>query len=199
MTPRQQNRPFSAIRALSAVGLGLALLLPAGAQAADAAFAANATDNGAAGKSFMAGIKVQEQAKLQEIGLPAYPGAVAQQDDKDDKPGVTVGLSFGPFAFKLLVSKFASADGIDKISDFYRAALSQHGPVLDCSHGSPAALAAKTEKKKDAPHGCAEISGDPGERVYKTGAGKSFRLVSLKQVSATEVHFQMVRMELRGF
>ncbi len=197
MKLRQPNRRFSASRALSTLSLGLALLSPSWAHAADAA--ANT------GKSFVAGINVKEQARLQDIGLPAYPGAIAQQDDKDDKPGVTVGLSFGPFGFKLLVSKFSSTDSIDSIGAFYREALSQHGPVLDCSYGSPAALAAKSEKsekadkKKEAQHGCAEVSGDPGERVYKTGSGKSFRLVSLKQANAKVVHFQMVRMELRGF
>ncbi|MCV2358447.1 hypothetical protein LNV08_05610 [Paucibacter sp. TC2R-5] len=191
MKPRPIKRPFSAPRTLATLGLGLALLSPAWAYAADPA-----ADTG---KSFVAGINVKEQARLQDIGLPAYPGAVAQQDDKDDKPGVTVGLSLGPFGFKLLVSKFSSGDSIDSISAFYREALSKHGPVLDCSYGSPAALAAKAERKKGAEQGCAEVSGDPGERVYKTGAGKSFLLVSLKQANAKDVHFQMVRMELRGF
>jgi hypothetical protein len=194
MTQRHPKPVFSAVQALSTLSLGLALLLPNWVHAADAA-----ADTG---KSFMAGINVKEQARLQDIGLPAYPGAIAQQDDKDDKPGVTVGLSFGPFGFKLVVAKFSSTDSIDSIGAFYREALSQHGAVLDCSYGSPASLAAKSEKsdkKKDAQHGCAEVSGDPGERVYKTGTGKSFRLVSLKQANAKDVHFQMVRMELRGF
>lgn len=205
MTTSQQASPrptyFWRARPAAALILGLSLLLPAASYAADAA-AANA---GAASKSFMAGVTVQEQARLQDIGLPAYPGAVVQKDDKDDKPGISVGLSFGLFGFKLYVSKFASSDNIDSIATFYREALSQHGPVLDCSYGSPAALAAKSgksekaDKKKDDQQGCAEVSGDPGERVYKTGAGKSFRLVSLKQASANEVRFQMVRMELRGF
>jgi len=77
--------------------------------------------------------------------------------------------------------------------------------VLDCSSGSPAALAAKKRKsrgeKSDAAGkdelDCGDISSDRDERVYKVGTEKNFRLVSLKQVGR-EVHFQMVRMEARG-
>jgi hypothetical protein len=209
MTTSQQASPrptyFSGVRPAAALILGLSLLLPAATYAATYAADGASANAGAASKSFTAGVTVQEQARLQDIGLPAYPGAVVQKDDKDDKGGVSVGLSFGPFGFKLYVSQFASSDSIDSIATFYREALSQHGSVLDCSYGSPAALAAqskkadKADKKKDDQQGCAEVSGDPGERVYKTGNGKSFRLVSLKQVNAKEVHFQLVRTELRGF
>ncbi len=72
---------------------------------------------------------------------------MAQFEEKNDKNGVSSGRSFGPFSFKLLVSKYSSTDGIDRTSAYYRDALSQHGPVLDCSAGSPAAQAPKSENK----------------------------------------------------
>ncbi len=151
---------------------------------------------------FTAGLSVQEQAKLQEMGLPLYPGAVVQRDSKDDKAGATVGLSFGPFKFKVLVSKFASSDGMEAVDRFYQNALSAYGPVLNCSAGSrPAKLETKSEGKSGsegmARLSCNEISASVSERVYKTGTDKNFRLVSMKQVGE-QVHFQLVRLELIG-
>lgn len=201
----------------SAAGLGSALLLTIclGPLAAGAARAADSESGGSAAsssgkpaKAFSAGLDVREQANLKDIGLPAYPGARPQRDKKDDKEAVTLGFSFGPFGMKLIVSKFASDDSLDRIADFYRDALAVHGPVLDCSSGSPAALAARTRKSrgekseaagsKDEELDCGDVGKDRDERVYKVGTEKNFRLVSLKQVGH-EVHFQMVRMEARGF
>ena len=76
------------------------------------------------------------------------------------------------------------------------------GLVLDCNHGSPAALAAKAEQQKKASaQGCRDISSDPGWPVYKTGTNKNIRWLSRKPVDANQVHFQVhfqvMRMELR--
>ncbi|MCV2371071.1 hypothetical protein [Roseateles oligotrophus] len=195
MKPKQHpaNHPISS--GLAALGFGLAMLAAAPlAQATEINAALSVSDDGKPGRS-------QELARLKEIGLPAYPGAIARSDDRNDKSGVSLGLSFGPFGFKLQVSKYGITDGIDSISNYYREALSQYGPVLDCSVGSPAALASKNEKKakepKDDRLGCNEISASVSERVYKVGSSKNFRLVSLKQ-EGPEVHFQLVRLELRG-
>ena len=35
-----------------------------------------------------AGLEIQDKITVADLGLPAYPGAVAQVDDKDDKAGV---------------------------------------------------------------------------------------------------------------
>lgn len=147
---------------------------------------------------FNAGLSVQEQANLQEMGLPLYPGAVAQRDSKDDKPGATVGLSFGPVKFKVLVSKFASADSMDAIDRFYQAALSPYGQVLNCSAGvKQPKKETKTGSDESTRLSCNEVSASVSERVYKVGTDKNFRLVSMKQVGE-QVHFQLVRLELRG-
>jgi len=147
---------------------------------------------------FNAGISVQEQVNLQEIGLALYPGAIAQRDSKDDKPGVRVGLSFGPFKFKVVVSKFASTDSLEAIERFYQAALIPYGPVLNCSPGSkPVKNEAKSGGDEASRLSCNEVSASVSERVYKVGTDKNFRLVSMKQVGE-QVHFQLLRLELKG-
>lgn len=183
-----QHRYFKAL----ALALGLSLM----STAALAEDSAKSKPN----KSFTAGLDIREQADLKDIGLPAYPGARPQRDKEDDKESATIGLSFGPFGMKLVVSKFASSDELDRIARFYQDALAGYGPVLDCSAGSPAAQEAKARKsrgeKKD-PNGCGDVGGDRNERVYKVGTEKNFRLVSLKPVGR-EVHFQLMKMDLKG-
>lgn len=147
---------------------------------------------------FNAGISVQEQANLQEIGLPLYPGAMPQRDSKDDKPGASVGLSFGPFKFKVVVSKLASTDSLESIERFYQAALSPYGPVLNCSAGVKSSKKeAKSGSDEASRLSCNEVSASVSERVYKAGTDKNFRLVSMRQVGE-QVHFQLLRLELRG-
>lgn len=176
-----------------AIALGLSLM-------SSAATAGDEASNSKPAKAFTAGLDIREQADLKDIGLPAYPGARPQRDKEDDKESATIGFSFGPFGMKLVVSKFASNDDLERVARYYREALAGYGPVLDCSAGSPAALEAKARKsrgeKKD-PNGCGDVGGDRDERVYKVGTEKSFRLVSLKPVGR-EVHFQLMKMELRG-
>lgn len=185
-------RLFSTLALSLSLGLGL---MASAAQAGD--------DANKPSKSFRAGMDISEQADLKDIGLPAYPGARIHRDKKDDKKedngNATIGFSFGPFGMKLVVSKFASNDELEQVSRYYREALASYGKVLDCSPGSPEALAAqarKSRKEKD-PNGCGDVSGDRDERVYKVGTEKNFRLVSLKTVGR-EVQFQLMRLELKG-
>lgn len=147
-------------------------------------------------KSFKAGAEFREDASLVEIGLPAYPGAVAQQDREQDKAALTLGLWGGAFGFKLQVRKFMSSDDIGAISDFYVKALSQHGKVLDCSKAPPRAK--REGKSEDKTLSCSDEERQAGKRVYKVGVDNmNFRLVSLQQVG-NAVNFQMVRVQIKG-
>jgi len=147
-------------------------------------------------KGFKAGAEFREDASLAEIGLPAYPGAVAQQDREQDKAALTLGLWGGAFGFKLQVRKFTSNDDIESIVGFYVKALSQHGKVLDCAKAPPRPK--REGKSEDKALSCSDEERQPGKRVYKVGADNmNFRLVSLQQVG-NAVNFQMVRVQIKG-
>lgn len=148
------------------------------------------------GKGFKAGAELREEASLAEIGLPAYPGAVAQQDREQDKAALTLGLWGGAFGFKLQVRKFMSSDDIESVAGFYVKALSQYGKVLDCAKAPPRAK--REGKSEDKTLSCSDEERQPGKRVYKVGADNmNFRLVSLQQ-AGTAVNFQMVRVQVKG-
>jgi hypothetical protein len=142
---------------------------------------------------FGAGIDVRQDASLSQIGLPAYPGATRRRDKHDDSPAVSFGLWGGAFGVRLAVIKFRSSDGIDTITDFYRAAMARYGTVLDCSHAQRHAPSAPKE------HGltCDSSDYEPGQRVYKVGTKSDQIIVALKSVG-DEVQFDMVRLSLKG-
>src|SRR5271169_4383672 len=83
-----------------------------------------------------AGVTFSKQATAKDVGLPAYPGAKARKDEKDDSASVQMGLWGGSFGFKLAVMKMESGDAPEKIAEFYKKALGKYGTVLNCSDGS---------------------------------------------------------------
>jgi hypothetical protein len=71
------------------------------------------------------------EATSQDVGLPVYPGARVQKDSDDGPAFQIIGSRL-----KLVVLKLESDDSPEKVSSFYRKALSKYGPVLECSGSS---------------------------------------------------------------
>ncbi len=173
-------------------GLALALafsLLAFGTMAAEPASAprpAPATD---------AGLHVRESATEAELGLPFYPGSQAQRDDADDKAAVSLGLWGGRFGLRIAVRKMRSSDPLPAVAAFYRQRLAAHGAVLECLPGAkPTARAADPREER---LNCDDTLPKPGGLVLKVGTPRNQRVVAL-QTQGREVHYQIVRIELRG-
>jgi hypothetical protein len=75
-------------------------------------------------------LHVGKDADAQKAGLPLYPGARPQQTDKDDP--VNLAISTEKFGMKLIVAKYETDDSSQKVLDFYRAKMNNHGKVLEC-------------------------------------------------------------------
>lgn len=169
---------------LHALLLGALIAMPTASALAQSSSAAASSAN------FSAGIEIKGSASAADVGLPLYPGAQPYVDKDDDKSSVTMGLWGGGFGFRLVVTKYTSADSMDKLSAFYRDALGKYGPVLDCSLGQPAG-----GRKEGKQLGCEKDRPDKGGQLYKAGLPENYRLVALQQVGKS-VHFQLVRIEL---
>lgn len=144
-----------------------------------------------AGDGLSAGIEVRAEANATEIGLPIYPGAVAERDRGDDKAAVTLGMWGGPVDFRLVVLKFTSTDSLVSVANYYRDALSRIGNFVDCSRPGSGSTAARA----DAALPCDGDAPDAGARtLYKAGTRQRQRIVEMKQVGKT-VHFQLVRLD----
>ncbi len=103
-------------------------------------------------KHFGAGIDINSQPRVEETGLPLYPGATidrtdsAEREDRgeragkragkqknSDEEGVNLNLWFGSYGLKLVVVKLKTNDSVEQVGAFYRDALSKYGAILDCS------------------------------------------------------------------
>jgi len=145
-------------------------------------------------KSLDAGLQVREAANEQALGLPIYPGAKAQRDDEDDKAEVSLGLWGGPFGVSIAVRKLRSSDSMAQVVAFYRQQLAAHGAVLECLPGSKPPPA---DARNKASLQCDDGPTQPGGLVLKVGTARNQRVVAL-QPQGREVHFQLVRIEVKG-
>jgi hypothetical protein len=171
-------------RAVPAVAFALILAaLPVGAQDQKDSDA-NKQDSDSIG--FVA----SKKATPKEIGLPLYPGSRRHKDDSDDSSSIQLGAWGGSSGFKLLVLKMESDASPDKVTAFYRKALSKYGKVLNCSDAA---------EKNKSPDGldCDSDHGDKDETVLKSGTKDAKRVVSIKSNGSGSV-YDLVYVEANG-
>lgn len=106
-------------------------------------------------KHFGAGIDVRTQPRAEDTGLPLYPGAVVERNARDEKgrdeisDGVNFDLWFGGFGLKLIVVKLKTDDSAEKVSAFYREALTRYGDILDCSDSAANKSTRRNERRNE--------------------------------------------------
>lgn len=176
------------IGAFCAVVSAVALILASSAEAGGGNRGAQDKDG--------AGVTFSKQATPKDVGLPAYPGAKARKDEKDDSASVQMGLWGGSFGFKLAVMKMESSDAPEKIAEYYKKALGKYGKVLNCSEGSQ-----KTDDKdKDGSSNkltCDDDKPEKGGLVFKAGTKEKQHVVAIQTNGAGSL-FQLVYVEARS-
>jgi hypothetical protein len=136
------------------------------------------------------GFVASKNATPKEIGLPLYPRSRRHKDDSDDSSSIQLGAWGGSSGFKLLVLKMDSDASPDKVTAFYRKALSKYGKVLNCS--DPA------EKNKSSDGlDCESDHADKDETVLKSGTKDAQRIVSIKSNGTGSV-YDLVYVEAKG-
>jgi hypothetical protein len=140
------------------------------------------------------GFVASKNAGTKDIGLPLYPGSRKHKDSSDDSASVQLGAWGGSSGFKLVVLKMDSDDAPDKVTAFYRRALSQYGKVLNCSD-SGAAGAAKEKSANGLD--CEDDHADENETVLKAGTKEAKHIVSVKPNGSGSI-YDLVYIEARG-
>jgi hypothetical protein len=136
------------------------------------------------------GFIASKNATSKEIGLPLYPGSRRHKDDSDDSSSIQLGAWGGSSGFKLLVLKMDSDASPDKVTAFYRKALSKYGKVLNCSD------AAEKNKSSDGLD-CESDHADKDETVLKSGRKDAKHIVSIKSNGSGSV-YDLVYVEAKG-
>jgi hypothetical protein len=136
------------------------------------------------------GFIASKNATSKEIGLPLYPGSRRHKDDSDDSSSIQLGAWGGSSGFKLLVLKMDSDAPPDKVTAFYRKALSKYGKVLNCSDAA---------EKNKSPDGldCESDHADKDETVLKSGKKDAKHIVSIKSNGSGSV-YDLVYVEAKG-
>jgi hypothetical protein len=88
-------------------------------------------------------VRTNDAAVLQDIGLPAYPGAQVVKKDKDDG-SADVNMSFGSFHLGVKAASYRTSDSPDKVEAFYRNELKRYGDVIKCQNEKPVGTPTRT-------------------------------------------------------
>ena len=122
------------------------------------------------------------------MGLPVYPHARPTSDAKSDS-AVDLGMSFGSFRFRLMVSKYVTDDSQEQVFSFYRKPLSRYGDVLECEHGEPLGALKMTRSGLTCsdPHDQKSHlhANESSRRELRSGTPALYRTVALGSASPT--------------
>jgi hypothetical protein len=191
------TEPVFASRWVVAAGLAAAMAWPCAGRAGNADAAAGPTPGPSLARGFDAGVELHADARLEDIGLPLYPGAVAQPRKGDEPAGFNFGFHLGSYGWRIHVREYRSDQPVELVAAYYLHALKVYGPVLDCARApaasaSPPAAAASGAKR---PLACDDDETPAhGHLVYKVGTRADHRVVSLRRTSGG-TDFELMRVE----
>jgi hypothetical protein len=142
----------------------------------------------------------KDQASPSDLGLPSYPGAVADTGNDGNK-SAKVDLGFGSFKLRVKVAHYTTTDSRDQVLAFYRKALSEYGGVIECAGNKPVGtvgangkgLSCDDSRNDDgAPNG--KLSADDVE--LKAGSERHQHIVVVKSGGSGSTQFSMIALDL---
>lgn len=86
-----------------------------------------------------------DQTTAADLGLPVYPGAQVVTDNDKDK-SADIRLGFGEWQMRIKVVNYATPDSEDKVTAFYKKALTRYGDVISCQDNAPVGEPTKTSE-----------------------------------------------------
>ncbi len=148
-----------------------------------------------------------DQVSAADIGLPIYPGAQAVSSDGKHK-SADVHVGFGEWELRVKAASYSTPDSEDKVTNFYRKALSRYGDVIACNNntpvGTPTSTSAGLTCTEDG-HGNVNIDShgenygyQPGHKGYqlKAGSKRHQHIVGFESSHPGETRFSLVALDL---
>jgi predicted small secreted protein len=130
-------------------------------------------------------VKTNGADVLASIGLPAYPGAQAVNDDGDDNRSADVDMSFGGFQLRVKAAKYRTDDSPEKVEAFYRDGMKRFGDVITCQNNQVVGSPAKTAEglgcdNKHGGHVTVDDSPSKHKRELKAGSEQHQHIVEIE-------------------
>ncbi len=144
------------------------------------------------------------QTTAADLGLPVYPGAQIAQDKENDK-SADVHMGFGEWELRVKVVNYATPDSEDKVTAFYKKALTRYGDVIACQgHTAVGKPDATTEGLTCADEGQAHVKvetdgsvkSDHGGFELKAGSKRHQHIVAFESSAPGQTRFALVALDL---
>jgi len=148
-----------------------------------------------------------DQTTAADLGLPVYPGAQVVKDNDKDK-SADIRLGFGEWQMRIKVVNYNTADSEDKVSAFYKKALTRYGDVIACQDNAPVGAPTKTSEGLtcDDKHGGNLQVNDKGTSYgyhsgssgfeLRAGSARHQHIVGFQSSAPGETRFALVALDL---
>jgi hypothetical protein len=142
-----------------------------------------------------------DQTSAADLGLPVYPGATAVTDD-DKHKSADVHLGFGEWQLRVKAVTYGTTDSKEKVTAFYRKALTRFGDVITCQGNSPVGTPAVTHEGLT----CADSGKNANVKLddsdfkqdfqLKAGSKRHQHIVGFEDSKGNETRFALVALDL---
>ena len=146
-------------------------------------------------------VKTNDAVVVEDLGLPAYPGAQLVKKDKDDG-SADVNMNFGGFQLRVKAVSYQTGDSPEKVEAFYRAGLRRFGDVIACRDNRVVGSPARTQEgltcdNNNGNHYSVDDKPDKGALELKAGSQQHQHIVEIEaQGSGTKIG--LVALDLPG-
>jgi hypothetical protein len=196
------------LRALGAVVAASALAIAATGCRVHVDKGANGEDKNVRVDTPFGGIHVNtDQTSAADLGLPVYPGAQAATGD-DNQKSADVHMGFGEWQMRVKVVNYSSGDSEDKVTAFYKKALTRFGDVILCQDNKPVGTPTQTsEGLTCSDKGSANLQVNDHGTSYgyhsqangfelKAGSQRHQHIVAFQSSAPSQTRFALVALDL---
>jgi hypothetical protein len=142
-----------------------------------------------------------DQTSAADLGLPVYPGAKPIRGD-DKHKSADVHLGFGDWQLRVKAVSYGTPDSKDKVSAFYKKALSRFGDVITCEGNSPVGSPTATHEgltcQDNGKNGKVKLdNGDFNQNFQlKAGSKRHQHIVGFEDDKGGETRFALIAIDL---
>lgn len=142
-----------------------------------------------------------DQTSAADLGLPVYPGATPVTDD-DKHKSADVHLGFGEWQLRVKAVTYGTTDSKDKVTAFYRKALTRFGDVITCQGNSPVGTPTTTHEgltcEDNGKNGKVKLDDSDFKQDFqlKAGSKRHQHIVGFEDSKGNETRFALVALDL---
>jgi hypothetical protein len=142
-----------------------------------------------------------DQTSAADLGLPVYPGADLVKDDEKHK-SADVHLGFGEWQLRVKAVSYGTLDSRDKVTAFYKKALTRFGDVITCQGNSPVGTPTETHEgltcENGGKNGKVKLDDSDFKQDFqlKAGSKRHQHIVGFEDSKGGQTRFALVAIDL---